>query len=63
MQHRRVIKFANLIKAFNGIDNFKEFFWLLRFLNKGVTLGLDTALVQVQFVFSYCVRKSCRDLD
>lgn len=41
MQHRRVIKFGNLIKAFNGIDHFREFFWLLGFLNKGVTIGLS----------------------
>lgn len=27
MQHRKVIKFGNLIKAFNGIDHFKEFFF------------------------------------
>lgn len=40
MQHRRVIKFGNLIKAFNGIDHFREFFWLLGFLNKGITTGL-----------------------
>lgn len=40
MQHRRVIKFGNLIKAFNGIDHFREFFWLLGFLNKRVTIGL-----------------------
>lgn len=44
MQHRKVIKFGNLIKAFNGIDHFKEFFffffWLLGFLNKGLTTGL-----------------------
>lgn len=29
MQHRKVIKFGNLIKAFNGIDHFKEVFFFL----------------------------------
>lgn len=62
MQPRRVIKFCNLIKAFNGIDHFKEFSGYWDFLTKESLLDYYCS-VPVAVCFQMpCKPSHCRTL-